>query len=292
MSDDGGSTGVLRDELGVLPPGDVRQCLVALSDTPEVRDLFSYRFADGRFEGQSLGNIILSGLELQHGGLEKAIKVAGDILHITGQVVPVTVDKHTLIARDGAKVYRGEHLIDGALKLSSDTVLHLEPAATINPAAAEAIRTADVVVIAPGSLYTSLLPIFVVGGMADALANTEAQVVAVANLVNKPLQADNWHVADYIQHFEHYLGKGRIDTVLYNTEPLPQDLLDRYAGEGEFPVRITPEEFRNISAKPVGAHLVAEEITTLDPADTMAHHRTLLRHDADRVAAELRKLLV
>ena len=91
MCDDGGSTGVLRDELGVLPPGDARQCLVALSDAPETRDLFDFRFSDGRLEGQSLGNIILSGLELQHGSFEKAIEIASRILRIRGEVVPVAL---------------------------------------------------------------------------------------------------------------------------------------------------------------------------------------------------------
>ena len=101
MCDDGGSTGVLRDELGVLPPGDVRQCLVALSEKPELRDLFSYRFDSGGLAGHSLGNIILSGLELQHGSFEKAVEVASNILRIRGKVVPVALGNHQLVMQDG-----------------------------------------------------------------------------------------------------------------------------------------------------------------------------------------------
>jgi uncharacterized cofD-like protein len=290
MSDDGGSTGVLRDELGVLPPGDVRQCLVALSDNPDVRDLFSYRFADGRFEGQSLGNIILSGLELRHGSFEKAVQVASDILHITGHVVPVTTDKHTLVVRDGARVYRGEHIIDGPLELGSGALVWLEPAAQLNPAAAQAIAQADMVVLAPGSLHTSLLPILAVDGMAEALATTSALVVSVANLVNKPKQTDDWHVVDYVRQFARYVGNDTVDVVLYNDEPIADLLLQRYAADGEFPVHTEAGRFQETSTKAVGARLVSREIVGRQaPGDQIS--RTLIRHDAAAVCDELRKLL-
>jgi uncharacterized cofD-like protein len=290
MSDDGGSTGVLRDELGVLPPGDVRQCLVALSDNPDVRDLFSYRFEDGRFEGQSLGNIILSGLELRHGSFTKAIQVASEILHITGQVVPVTTDKHTLVVRDGAKIYRGEHVIDGPLLLSSDARVALEPAAQLNPAAERAIHEADMVVIAPGSLHSSLLPILAVSGMAEALAHTPALVVGVANLVNKPRQTDNWHVVDYVHQFARYVGSETIDVVLYNDRPIAEALLAKYAADGEFPVATEPSRFAETSTKAVGARLVSPDILVHQaPGDAI--RRTLIRHDAGAVCDELRKLI-
>lgn len=290
MSDDGGSTGVLRDELGVLPPGDVRQCLVALSDTPEVRDLFSYRFSEGRFEGQSLGNIILSGLELQSGSFEKAVQVAGKILHITGRVVPVTLDKHTLVVQDGDVVHRGQKVIDDALLLSPAAVVRHDPSSALNPEAARAIRQADMVVLAPGSVYTSLLPILAVDGVAKALAGCPGTVVCVTNLVNKQQQTDGWHVADYVHKFEEYIGVGVIDTVLYNNQHISDALLRKYAEEGEFPVRTNPEPFVGLQAKAVGLRLVSKAIASQDPADT-AIRRTLIRHDADRVCAALRQLL-
>lgn len=290
MSDDGGSSGVLRDELGVLPPGDVRQCLVALSDTPEVRDLFSYRFTEGGFAGHSLGNIILSGLELRHGSFAEAVRVASDVLRIRGCVVPVTLDKHTLVVRDGATTHRGEHVVDGDVSLSAHAVVSLDPVSQLNPAAAQAIAEADMVVIAPGSFYSSLLPIFAVSGMAGVLASAEAQVVWVANLVNKPHQTDNWHIADYIQQFERYLGEGVIDVVLYNTDPISSKLLQKYAAEGEFPVGTNPDRFREIQASAIGARLVSKEIADRDLADKKIQ-RTLIRHDAERVCEELQKLL-
>lgn len=291
MSDDGGSSGTLRDELGVLPPGDVRQCLVALSDLPEARDLFGFRFSAGRLEGQSLGNIILSGLELQYGSLEPAIRVASELLHVQGAVVPVTLEKHTLIAEDKGETYRGEHIIDGALRLSDKTHLYLDPPAHISPAARSAVEAADLIVIAPGSVYTTLLPILSVSGMAEAVASSTAQVVWVANLVNKPLQADDWHIVDYVKHLENLLGNGVIDAVLYNTEPITASLLDRYAADGELPVDIASDRFQEIRAQAIGARLVSREIAAQDPADTSIR-RTLIRHDGNAVADELRKLLI
>lgn len=290
MSDDGGSTGVLRDELGVLPPGDVRQCLVALSDSPKVRNLFSYRFSDGRFEGQSLGNIILSGLELQYGNFEKAVQVASEVLNITGKVVPVTTERHQLVMQDGSETVKGQSVIDTRAFLNADARLWLEPEASINPIADEAIRSADLVVIAPGSLHTSLLPILLVGGVPEALRKSRATVVVVANLVNKPGQTDNWHVVDYVQKYESLVGQGVLDVVLYNMAHISEDLLKHYAAEGEFPVSTDSKRFRAAKVRMVGADLLAKELARQDPADK-AIRRTLIRHDANKVRAELQKIL-
>jgi uncharacterized cofD-like protein len=289
MSDDGGSSGRLRDELGVLPPGDVRQCLVALSDAPEARDVFSYRFGDGPFKGHSLGNIILSGLELRYGDFAQATKVASHILRITGRVIPVTLENHRLMMDDGDEKIAGEYLIGHHAIASSEPFVYLEPAACINPEAKEAIREADMVVIAPGNLYGSLLPALAVGGMAEALRQSSAQKIMVANLVTKPGQTDGWHVADYIRAMERYLGEGAIDVALYNTAVPSKDLLYKYAAEGEYPVDTSEARFSEVKAVPIGADLVAGEIFTPDPKDT-AIRRTLVRHDAKRVSKELMRL--
>lgn len=284
MCDDGGSTGVLRDELGVLPPGDARQCLVALSERPEVRDLFNYRFDTGSLAGHSLGNMILSGLELQHGSFEKAIEVAANILRIRGKVVPAALGSHQLVMRDGGIEVVGQHAIDMRTITSRDATVRLEPLSTINPGAAQAIEHADLVVISPGSLYTSLLPIFSVDGVATAFGRTKAQVIMIANLVNKPTHTVDWHVVDYVTKIEEYIGAGVIDAVLYNTEPISDDLLLRYAEEGEFPVVRTSARFSEITAKPIGANLVSPTLAEQDQAD-VAIRRTLIRHDPDRLAA-------
>jgi uncharacterized cofD-like protein len=290
MSDDGGSTGTLRDELGVLPPGDVRQCLVALSDLPEVRDLFSYRFAQGTLRGQSLGNMILSGLELQYGSFEDAIRVAGELLHVRGTVIPVTLQQHTLVVEDESNIYRGEHVVDGAVSLTSEATLRLDPLAPLNPAARSAILDADLVVIAPGSVYTSLLPLLIVSGMSAALSEAKAPIISVANLINKPLQTDNWHVVDYIKQLERHLGDKTIDMVLYNNQPIALALLKKYAADGELPVDIAPSRFAEVNARAIGARLVSTDIVSQGPVDVDIR-RSFIRHDGVAVAEELGKVL-
>ncbi len=290
MSDDGGSTGVLRDEYGVLPPGDARQCLVALSESPEVRNLFSYRFADGGLAGHTVGNIIISALEKQHGSFEKAIVVASEILHIRGRVVPVTVGRHTLVMDDGQEVISGQITIESRDIRNASAMVRLEPAASLTPEAADAIARADLVVIAPGNLYISLLPILAVSGMTEALQSTKAKIVSVTNLVTKPGQTDGWHVVDYVKQLERYIGEGQIDVALYNNEPISSELLHKYAADGEFPVALDPSRFTEVQTKVIGTKLVSSKITEQDPADK-AIRRTLIRHDAYKVGQQLIHIL-
>ncbi len=290
MSDDGGSTGVLRDEFGVLPPGDVRQCLVALSDTPDVRDLFNYRFGgDSALAGHSLGNLILSGLEMQRGSFDQALKVASSILHITGKVLPVTLEKHSLVMQDGEEKVVGEHLIGNRPINYSDAVVSLEPPAILNPDAAEAIRGADLVVVAPGNLYGSLLPALAVEGMSEAFAEASGKKVLISNLVTKPGQTDGWHVADYVRAIERYIGADQIDVALHNQDLPEKDLLEKYAAEGEFPVATDIARFAEISARPLGANLVATDVVKQDESDK-AIRRTLIRHDARQVGRQLMRI--
>ncbi len=290
MSDDGGSTGVLRDELGVLPPGDARQCLVALSESPEVRELFSYRFADGTLSGHTVGNLILSALEKQHGSFEKAVAVASRILRVSGRVLPVMLGSHTLVLQDGERQVRGEDAIGHVQIQHRGATIRLEPTATLNPQAREAIAAADLVVIAPGSLYTSLLPLFVVGGMPEAIRTAKGKVVSVTNLVTEAGQTDGWHVADYVKEIERYLGPGTIDYALYNDAAIDGALLKKYAAEGEYTVATDRVRFGEVSATVIGDTLISATIPPRNPADK-AVRRTYIRHDADRVAAKLIEIL-
>ena len=289
MSDDGGGTGKLRDEYGVLPPGDVRQCLVALSDAPEVRDLFSFRFGSGSLKNQTIGNIMLSGLELQHGCFEKAIEVASSILSIRGRVVPVTTEKHTLVMQDGDTLVRGESHISKHAVTSKTTTLTHEPPAHINPRATEAITDADLVVIAPGDHNSSILAALAVNGMAEAIAGSKAKIVAMTNLVTKPTQTHGWHVSDFAKSYEHYIGEGQLDYVLYNNRLPSSELLQRYAKEGELAVSTEPQRMKEIQAKAIGAALVANEVFIQDANDTIIK-RTLIRHDAAEATRQLLKI--
>ncbi|HEU4984472.1 MAG TPA: gluconeogenesis factor YvcK family protein, partial [Nitrososphaera sp.] len=173
MADDGGSTGLLRDEYGVLPPGDVRKALVALARVPEMRDLFNYRYKDGGFAGHTFGNLFLSTVEkMADNNFIDAIRLAGKVLNISGQVIPVTMDNVTLvIEEEDGRTIRGEHKLDGEISFKTQRPqVRLEPKARLTDEGKQAILDADIVVIAPGSLYGSLAAVLVVDGVADALA--------------------------------------------------------------------------------------------------------------------------
>ncbi len=291
MSDDGGSTGLLRDELGVLPPGDVRQCLVALSTLPEARELFNFRFPKGSFKNQSLGNIILSGLELQYESFAAAVKLVSSLLNIVGQVIPVSLENHVLVMRDGDEEIIGENKIGHRAIKHKDVRVWLQPSSALNQEAKQAIHDAHLVVIAPGNLYGSLLPALAVEGMAEALVGTKAKKVMVSNLVTKPGQTDGWHVVDYVKKIEEYVGAGVIDYVLYNNKPPSDGLLKAYAADREFPVDCSEARFTEIAAKGIGANLVADEIVARDPNDPLVMQRTLIRHDAEVTCDQLFSVL-
>ena len=290
MSDDGGSTGILRDELGVLPPGDIRQCLVALSGHPKAREMFTYRYKNGPAEGHPIGNMILAGLEEMHDGdFEQAITVASELLQVTGKVVPVTLEEHRLVMFDGRHMIIGENNIGDHHFESPDARISLVPKAPINPRAEQAIASADMVVIAPGNLYRSLLPALAVDGMKEALSETAAKKVMITNLVNLPGQTAGWHVADYVRKVETYIGEGQIDSVIYNTEPPTEELLEKYAAEGEHPPCSDEEGFEQTRARVIGACLLSNEVYVQD-ANEKFIRRTLIRHDANHVGRLLMRL--
>ncbi len=289
MSDDGGSTGRLRDEHGVLPPGDIRQCLVALSKSDIARDIFDVRFSEGELAGHSLGNMILAGLEMKYGDFEQAVRTASTMLDVVGEVIPVTTTKHDLLMHDGSEVIRGESEIGHRKINSTSAKVSHDPPANLNPRAKNAIQSADIVAIAPGNLYGSLLPALAVSGLSQALQESKSRKVMIANLVTKPGQTDGWHVVDYLKKIEEYVGANTVDTVLYNTEIPSKDLISKYAAEGEFPVDVSPEMFDVESAEYIGANLLASGIYMPNPADK-AIKRTLIRHDAHVIGRQLMKL--
>jgi uncharacterized cofD-like protein len=286
MSDDGGSTGILRDELGVLPPGDVRQCLVALSRSPKaMRDLFNFRFGNGALKGHSFGNLFLTAMEKTTGNFAKAVKTAAEILNCSGKVIPVTLDNITLVMRDGSgRVVMGEaEVTKAAFQKQGKPDLMLEPEAIINPDAASAIKTADIVVIAPGNLYASIIPALLAKGTKQALKSSRGKIVYVANLVTKPGQTDGLTVSDFAAEIERFLGSGRLNCVLYNTAKPDLELLKKYAAAGEHWVGYNKEELAKKHYQAIGANLVSKNIKSQDPNDSLAR-RTLIRHDGARVA--------
>lgn len=293
MIDDGGSTGVLRDEYGVLPPGDVRQCLVALSDEPEARGLFNYRFGAGAqteaLAGHSLGNLILAGLQLRYGFAE-AVRVASRMLQVQGVVLPVTLGDHHLVLIDGTQKVTGQSNI-GNYQIQGPTPrILLEPKAKANPEAVAAIQQADLVVIAPGLFFGSILPVLAPTGIGRALQTTTAKKVMVTNLMTKPGHTDGWHVADFVRTLERHIGPGTIDCVLYNNVDPPDELIERYAAEGERPVAHDAARFAGLTVQAIGDDLVAGSVVHhQNPHDT-AIRRTLIRHDSERTVQLLLRI--
>ncbi len=296
MVDDGGSTGVLRDELGVLPPGDVRQCLVALSDSPRIRDLFNYRFEEGTFEGHSFGNLFLTALEKTTGNFAEAIETASDVLRVNGTVIPATYDNVRLemawpnsktLTLHGERVIDAEHFKNDPRKAT----LSLTPTAAVNPLAIQAIEQADLVVIAPGDLYTSLGPLLVIDGIGDALRRTHAKVVYVCNLVTKNGQTNGFTVSDHASEIERFGGGDFLDAVLFNSQVPSERILQRYAEEDAYLVEIDREALADKPYNAIGGNFLGQ-IVEYNPTDNhLPVTRNLIRHNPLAVAGALVSLV-
>ncbi len=287
MADDGGSTGILRDELGVLPPGDVRQCLVALSDSSRLmRSLMNYRFENGSLQGHSFGNLLLSALEKVTGSFEKAVEEVGKIMSIKGKVIPVTIHEVRLnMILNTGKVLQGEKEVH----LSTDIhkgykSIYLEPFPQANPQAISEIMNADLVVFGPGGLYTSLIPNLLVEGVGKALRETKAKKVFIINLMNKKGQTPKFTVKDHLNEIKKFVGKDVFDYILVNNSEPPKELIEDYAEEGE----MVKNDLKN-DARILEAPLLSNELKEVQKGDTLK--RNLIRHDSQKLADELMKIV-
>ncbi len=291
MADDGGSTGVLRDELGALPPGDVRQCLVALSDSPKIRDLFNYRFEEGTFAGHSFGNLFLSTLEKTTGSFAEAVETAGEILHVNGTVIPATLDNVRLkmewpgssVTLHGERVIDADHFKNDPRKAD----LSLVPEANVNPIAVSAIEKADLVIVAPGDLYTSLGPLLVIDGIGDALRATNAKVVYVCNLVTKDGQTNRFTVSDHASEIERFGGGDFLDAVLYNEQQPSESVLERYKEENAYLVEVDTETLNNHAYHAIGGNFLGTMAVPSQGDGVLPVTRSLIRHNADALARQL-----
>lgn len=243
VADSGGSTGELRDEFGILPPGDVRRAIVALSeDTEVVRRLFEYRFKEGRsIAGHTVGNLLLTALSDIMGDFERGIEELSEMFNVHGKVIPVTLDNVSL----GVTLENGDQIV-GETDIDipkHDATIPIKDAfllggGSLNPRAKEAIENSDYVIIGPGDLYTSIVPNLLCSGMVDAIRNAKAKIVYVCNVMTKHGETDGFYVEDFVRVLEQYIGAGRIDYVLVNTGELRADLLKKYEAEGKAPVRL------------------------------------------------------
>lgn len=288
MADDGGSTGILRDELGVLPPGDVRQCLVALSDSGRLmRNLMNYRFDSGGLQGHSFGNLLLSALEKVTGSFEKAVEETGKILSIKGKVIPVTTHQVKLkMLLNNNKLLEGEKEIHLSTEIKQGfQSLYLEPFPQANPRAIDEILNADLIVFGPGGLYTSLIPVLLVDGIGKALRETKAKKVFVVNLVSKHGHHPPYNVNDYLRELRRFTGKDLFDFVVVNNSKPPKELIQAYANEGTL-----VENDLNNDSRIIATDLLSSELKEVKKIDPLPN-RNLIRHDPNKLAKVLIDIL-
>ena len=272
VSDDGGSSGRLQKELGVLPPGDVRNCLVALADDEAlVTDLFRFRFTEGEgLSGHSFGNLFLAAMSGVTGNFDKAVKESSRVLNIVGRVLPATLGIVRLCAElDDGSIVEGETNISLA-KRPIKRVFFDPPGADPLDEVVAAIRGADAIVLGPGSLYTSILPNFLVSRIAAEVAAANAIKIYVCNVMTQPGETDNMTAADHVQALFDGAHEHVCDYVVVNSEA-PSRLVVAYAQEGQVPVRPDLERIAALNVEAIAAAVISETET--------------VRHDPDRLAA-------
>jgi len=295
MMDSGGSNRVIRDEFGLLPTSDIRQCIVALSSErpPEiVRKLFTYRYNAGTgIAGMTFGNLFMAALTDIYGSQEVAIEKTCEFLDVQGKIIPVTFENTNLVAlyENGRQVL-GEHTIDEPPdELARLRIVHIDvfPKAKANPKALSAIREADLLVLGPGDLYTSVLPNLVIEGISKEIKKTKAKVVFVMNLMTRWGQTNDFTAKDFLTEIEKYVGSGSIDFVLVNNGKIPKKAIDWYKKVKSVPVKDDLGETKKV--KVIRADFVSKEFYHKVASDILT--RSLIRHDPDKLAKAIVSLI-
>jgi len=257
VADDGGSSGRLREELGIIPPGDLRNCLVALADTePLMEKLFQYRF-EGKtaLAGHSFGNLFIAAMNEVTGDMETALKESSKVLAVKGRVIPASKEHVRLdaIMVDGT-VVEGESQIPEAHKKIRRVQLFPRKVEAV-PAALEAIETADAIILGPGSLYTSIMPNLLVDGVAKALKKSHAIKIYICNVMTQPGETDNYTAFDHVKAILDHTGRGSIDYVLVNSSPIPKDFLDKTGAQA---VTVDEDKINALGCGLIKADLLSE----------------------------------
>jgi len=280
VADDGGSSGRLREQFDMLPPGDIRNCLVALADTePLMQRLFQYRFAeDSALQGHNFGNLFITAMTKITGDFERAVQASSKVLAIRGRVVPSTNTKVRLAAEhEDGSVTQGETNISRAS--TPIRRIYLEPTGCQpTTGAIEAIQEANAIVFGPGSLYTSIIPNLLVDRMVDAIVQSKALKVYVCNVMTQSRETSGYKASDHLQALVRHTNPGIVQVCIVNTEPVPSHLLERYRQEEAFPVEPDVERIRAL-----GYQVVAENVMNTE---------NYVRHDADRVAKLIVQMLM
>jgi uncharacterized cofD-like protein len=276
VADDGGGSGVLRQDLGMLPPGDIRNCILALADTePVMEKLLQYRFKEGMLKGQSFGNLFLAAMDGISDSFEEAVKKMSDVLAVTGRVLPVTLQDVKLCAElEDGYIVKGESNIGHHNEFHKGKIesVYLEPM-LIKPLqeAIVAIQEADMIVLGPGSLYTSVIPNLLVPGIVDAIRKSNALKVYVCNVMTQPGETENYSVSDHVKAIEKHSYRGIIEYCIVNSADIPESLCKKYQEEGAATVKIDAEVLER-----KGINVISEELVCIN--------NNYIRHDTKRLS--------
>ncbi len=272
VADDGGSSGRLREEFGIIPPGDLRNCLVALADTePLMEKLFQYRFkGKSELAGHSFGNLFIAAMNEVTGDMEQALQESSKVLAVKGQVLPASKDHVRLdaIMEDGT-VVEGESQIPEVHKKIHRVRLfpeHVQPVQS----ALDALKNADAIILGPGSLYTSIMPNLLVDGVAEAIRKSKAIKIYICNVMSQPGETDGYTASMHAKAIIDHGGKGIIDYMLVNDSPISPEMQEYYAGKGAYPVEVDEEAINALGVGFVKADIINEQ--------------ELIRHDPDKLS--------
>jgi uncharacterized cofD-like protein len=284
VGDDGGGSGALREELGILPPGDIRNCILALADTePLMEELLQYRFKEGNLKNQSFGNLFLAAMDGISNNFEEAVKKMSSVLAVTGRVLPVTLEDMTLKAR-----LKNGNVVEGESNIPSEVIKQKSPIERlfIQPVGAkaldeavEAILDADAVILGPGSLYTSVIPNLLVKGISEALKDSSAIKIYISNIMTQEGETDDFEVADHINAIFKHTSNGIIDYVATNTQEINNSIIERYLEKNAKPVKIDEKNIMDLDVKVIEGDF----ITVKDG---------LLRHNPDKLAKFLMEIIM
>ncbi|MBR2215470.1 MAG: YvcK family protein [Selenomonadaceae bacterium] len=283
VADDGGSSGRLREDLGIIPPGDLRNCLVALADTePLMEKLFQYRFAGkGELAGHSFGNLFIAAMAEVTGDMEQALKESSKVLAVKGRVLPSSREHVRLdaIMEDGT-VVEGESQICKVHKRIKRIRLFPEKVAPVE-SALEALRTADTIILGPGSLYTSIMPNLMVEGVAEVIRQSKAVKIYICNVMTEPGETDGYTASMHAKAIIDHAGQGVIDYMLVNSHPISPEMQAYYAEKGAYPVLIDEEAINDLGIGFIKADIINE-------TDVIRHDPEKLSHNVIKMAYGLR----
>lgn len=279
VADDGGGSGILREDLGMLPPGDIRSCILALADEEGLmQELLKYRFSEGMLEGQSFGNLFIAALNGIFGNFEEAVAKTHEILRVKGRVIPVTSSDVRLCAElENGQIICGESQIQPEVIRQNSPIKKVflkpeKPSATMD--AYDAIIKADIILMGPGSLYTSIISNFLVDGIRQAITEAMGKKILICNMMTQPGETDNYTVRQHVEKASEYIGEGVIEYVIANNNIIAKDILTPYTKDGSKQVLPTDQD-RNL--------LRNKNITLIENNFTDIK-KGYIRHDAERIA--------